>query len=127
MSAATFPSNLAGQIFETWSSGYKTRVLESVSGKEVRASWRSSGRRRFRVIFDCLREDVHCPTPNGSYHEVELVQAFLATHKGGWDSFAIADPISDASVQVRLDSDSITFQRIASGIWASEFDVVEVL
>ena len=127
MSGAVFPSNLQGQIQELWGSEYTTRVLKSVSGKEVRAAWRSSSRRRFKVTFDFLRDNANCPSPNASYTETGLVRAFFDTHKGSWDSFSITDPLSGAAVQVRLVEDSISFARIVPHVWQSEFEVVEVL
>jgi hypothetical protein len=128
MSAMVFPSNLAGQIQEVWTGTYATKVLESVSGKEARASWRASARRRFKVKFDFLRDDVHCPAPNAAYHELELVQLFLSTHRGAWDSFSITDPISGATgVTVRLVEDSISFTKIVDHVWSADFEVVEVL
>ena len=127
MSAAVFPSNLQGQIQELWGSEYTTRVLKAVSGKEVRASWRSSSRRRFKVTFNFLRDNANCPAPNASYTEVGLLKAFFDTHKGSWDSFSITDPIAGTAVTVRLVEDTISFSRIVAHVWASEFDVVEVL
>lgn len=128
MSALVFPTNLLGQVEESWTGTYSTKVLESVSGKEVRASYRAAVRRRFRVRFPFLRDDVHCPAPNAAYHELELVQLFLSTHRGAWDSFSITDPISGSSgVIVRLIEDSITFTRIVNHVWSSEFEVIEVL
>lgn len=127
MSAMTFPSNLPGQIQELWSSRYRTKVLETVSGKEVRASWSAAARRRFRVRFNFLRDNVNCPAPNATSTELALVQTFLSTHRGAWDSFSIADPISGATVTVRLVEDSIEFAKIVDHVWSAAFEVIEVL
>ncbi len=127
MSALTFPTTLPGYIAESWSSEYRTSVFQAISGKEVRTSWASNPRRRFRVVFDCLRDNVNCPSPNASYTEVGLVQNFLSTCKGSWDSFAVTDPVSTSSVTVRLVEDSIRLVRVASHVWACDFEVVEVL
>jgi hypothetical protein len=127
MSAAVFPSNLPGQIQEMWSSSYSTRILRSVSGKEVRAAWGSAARRRFKVTFNFLRDNAACPAPNAAYTETGLLRAFLDTHKGGWDSFSITCPIDGTSVTVRLMDDSISFTRVVAHVWASSFEVIEVL
>ena len=128
MSALVFPTNLPGEVQEVWTGTYATKVLESVSGKEVRASWRAATRRRFRVRFNFLRDNVNCPSPNAAQTELALVQGFLSTHRGSWDSFAFTDSASGATgVVVRLVEDSIEFQKIVDHVWSCAFEVVEVL
>lgn len=128
MSALVFPTNLSGEVQELWTGTYATKVLESVSGKEVRASWRAAPRRRFRVRFNFLRDNVNCPAPNASQTELALVQGFLSTHRGAWDSFSFTDPATGATgVTVRLVEDSISFEKICANVWACGFEVVEVL
>ncbi len=127
MPVTTFPTNLPGQIEEVWASGYRTTILEAISGKEVRVSWRSNARRRFKVKFEFLRDNVNCPSPNASYTEVGLLQAFLSDMKGSWNSFSITDPVAGTSVTVRLTEDSLELTRIVSHIWSASFEVVEVL
>lgn len=127
MSALTFPSNLPGQIQEVWTSRYRTKILETVSGKEVRASWSASPRRRFRAKFNFLRDNANCPAPNAASTELALLQTFLSAHRGSWDSFAITDPISGSTVQVRLVEDSIEFTKVVEHVWSCSFEVVEVL
>ncbi|MEI6226316.1 MAG: DUF2460 domain-containing protein [Deltaproteobacteria bacterium] len=127
MPVTTFPSNLPGQIQELWGSSYRTTTLEAISGKEVRVSWRSNPRRRFRVKFDFLRDDTNCPAPNAAYTEVSLLQAFLNDMKGSFNSFSITDPISAASVTVRMVEDSLELRRVVAHVWAASFEVVEVL
>lgn len=119
---------------------YRTKVLQAVSGKELRVSWSSSSRTTYTLRFDAARTvtsgrgDYNSSTgawtvnPSGAYTEYSVIQAFLDTHRGSWDSFLFVDPISGSQVRVRLIDGSITYSRIASGAWAiSSLQLIQVL
>jgi hypothetical protein len=127
MPVTTFPTNLPGQIEEVWASGYRTTTLEAISGKEVRVSWRSNPRRRFRVKFNFLRDDTACPAPNAAYTEVALLQAFLNDMKGSFNSFSVTDPVAGTAVTVRFVEDSLEMSKLFAHVWSASFEVIEVL
>jgi hypothetical protein len=134
MSSNVFPANLPGMTVEILQApSYATRVLRSVSGKEVRASWRSSAITRIRVSFAFLRTGTNAPAPNAAYTELGLVEAFHTTHKGAQDSFLLDNsggvfiPGGVSQPRVRFVDDELAKQRIVPGVWACELDLETVL
>ncbi len=112
------------------SPAYSTKILQAVSGKEVRVSWRTASRTTYSLKFQALRTgtfgraDYTASTgawtynPAGAWTEYSVVQSFVATHRGSWDSFLWVEPLAGAQVRVRFLEDSIVYKRIASGYWA---------
>lgn len=96
---------------------YATQVYESVSGREVRVSWRTQPKIRYTLTFNFARTHTQAPAPYTSYSEMGVLLAFLDIHLGAFDSFLYADPYTGAQVRVRLVSDSLEMVQIVSGVW----------
>ena len=99
---------------------YATQIYESVSGREVRVSWRTQPRVRYTLKFNFLRTASQAPTPYTSYSEMGVLMSFLDTHLGSFGSFLFADPYTGSQVRVRFVEDSIRMTQIVSGIWSVE-------
>lgn len=148
MSANVFPTLALQRVEVSLVPSYSTRILESVSGKELRVSWRSASRTMYAIRYDALRTDASgrgnftsgggssgaaaftswAYNSGGSYTEQSIVQAFIDTHRGSWDSFFFNDPISNTQVRVRFVEDSITYRKFASGMWAVDsLKLIQVL
>lgn len=87
---------------------YATKRFEAISGAEQRISWRAGARYRYVLDFDFLRD---------SYNEVQSLLAFIAYHRGSYDSFIYADPYDGINVRVRFEDDSTEVVRLVGGIW----------
>jgi hypothetical protein len=96
---------------------YSTQVNESVSGREVRVSWRTQPRIRYTLRFNFLRTGTQAPSPYTSYSETGVILAFLDQHLGALGSFLYADPYTGAQVRVRLVEDSLQMVQIVPGVW----------
>src|SRR5258706_7970649 len=72
----------------TWRPGFRTRIRESVSGSEVRASDRVYPKHKLNLAFEFLR--------SGADQELQkIVGLFLANH-GAFDTFLISHPEDNA-------------------------------
>jgi hypothetical protein len=128
MSDLVFPSLPGVDVAVTREPAYATQVHESVSGKEVRVSWRTAPRIHYRLRFNVLRAATAAPSPFAAYHEEDVILHFLDTHLGSFDSFLYLDPHTNANVRVRLVEDSLRFEQIVPGLWqVSELSLVSVL
>lgn len=106
MSNEVFPTTLKGlDIKITRTPVFKTAVQESVSGKELRASWWSTPRYKYTLDFNFLRQGLNSD-------EAETLRGFFARHLGSWDSFLLNDPYDSTQRRVRFDMDEITMQRL---------------
>lgn len=114
--ANTFPALPGVDVEVTREPQYKTKTFEAVSGKEVRASWRTTKRVLYTLRFNFLRSTVAAPSPLGAYSEAAVLDFFLDGCKGSFDQFTWAAPV-DGSVTVRLVEDSITYKQLVPGIW----------
>ena len=134
MSSNVFPANLPGMTVErSVLPSYSTRVLRAVSGKEVRAAWRSNPITRLRITFGFLRTWANAPSPWGAYTELGLIDSWHTTHKGQWDDFLLDNstgvfiPGGASQPRVRFASDEIEKRMIVPGAWSCQFDLVTVL
>lgn len=97
---------------------YATQIYESVSGREVRVSWRTQPRYRYTLKFNVLRTGTQAPGAYTSYSEMGVILAFLDTHAGALGSFLYADPYTGSEVRVRFVEDSLQMTQIVPGAWA---------
>ncbi|MEY2668868.1 MAG: hypothetical protein RJA59_1506 [Pseudomonadota bacterium] len=120
MSSNLFPSLPGLDVKVSREPRYSTQVYESVSGREVRVSWRTQPRIRYTLRFNFARTYTQAPAPYTSYSEMGVLLSFLDTHLGSFDSFLYADPYTGSQVRVRLVEDSLKMTQVVSGIWAVE-------
>jgi hypothetical protein len=97
---------------------YATTVHQSNSGKEVRVSWQTAPRVRYTLTFSFLFTETDAPAPNQAYTQTEIIQKFFDDHRGQWDSFLFDDPMTGTQVRVRFATDTLTWERVADGMWA---------
>jgi len=91
VSSLVFPSSLPGFSPVVTREPYsKTVVQEGLSGKEIRSTWWSSPRYRYRVGFEFLRSAA-------AYAELQQLAGHFARHFAQLDSFLFTDP-DDCSV-----------------------------
>lgn len=126
MSNLVFPSLPGVDINVERETIYSTTTRTSVSGKEYRTSWQASPRYRYKLKFN-LRTAWSAPSPFGAYNEVSVVQAFLDTHLGSWDSFLYTDPYSGSQVRVRFERDNLNLKQELTGAWSCSFNLISVL
>jgi hypothetical protein len=105
---------------------YKTTIHESLSGKEDRASWQSTPRYRYRLVYNLVRDNVAAPAPWAASSEAGVVLGFLETSKGCFDSFVYNDPYSGTPTQVRFVEDSISLTKIADHAWSVSVEFISV-
>jgi hypothetical protein len=117
VSSNLFPTLPGLDVQVTREPRYATQVYESVSGREVRVSWRTQPRIRYTLKFNFLRTGAQAPSPYTSYSETGVILSFLDTHLGSFDSFLYADPYTGSQVRVRLVEDSIQMTQIVPGAW----------
>jgi uncharacterized protein (TIGR02217 family) len=84
------------------------KVMRSVSGVEVRASFSSDPLYNFSIPFEFLRQ-------YASYTDLATLMGFFMARKGSWDSFLYSDPsdysVTDQSIGTGDNSDT-TFQLV---------------
>ncbi len=68
---------------------FKTQVQESISGKELRASWWTYPRYKYTLSFEGLRAA-------NAYQEFQTLVGFIGRHLGQFDSFLFQDPEDNA-------------------------------
>jgi hypothetical protein len=128
MSSEVFPSLPCLNVAVEREPYYATETHESVSGKEVRVSWRTQPRIRYRLKINAARVGVQAPSPHTSYSEMGVLLAFLDMHRGSFESFLYPDPYTGSNVRVRLAEDSLAMTQIVPGVWAVEsLELVSVL
>lgn len=89
MSNAVFP-DLPGLKWSTSKAPiWKTRVQESVSGKELRTALMSFPRWRYSLAYEVLRAET-------VYQELQTLVGFFNARRGSWDSFLYLDPDDNA-------------------------------
>jgi hypothetical protein len=95
MSQLVFPSALPGLKInvqrEPW---YDVKKQVTLAGKELRSTWQTWPRTRYKLAFEILRSDSALTTRS---REWQQLFGHLARHFGEWDSFLLADP-EDQSV-----------------------------
>jgi hypothetical protein len=107
-----FPLDLPGlKIDVQRSTNFKTDVQTAASGKELRACWWSSPRRKWTVAFEFLRQ--HGPMGN----ELDPIVQFYERHMGQFDSFLINDPVDGQQYRVRFNSDDLEISRFLDGYY----------
>jgi hypothetical protein len=126
MSNNLFPSLPGMTATPVRSQRYKTTVHTTASGKEQRTSWQSAPRRRFKVTFDVLRDNVNAPAPYGAFTEIGVVWSFHDTHRGSFDSWLMPDPYTGSNIRVRFVDDSLETTQVVHGVWNCTFEVIEV-
>lgn len=106
--------------------GWKTVVEESAGGREYRGSYWTAKRRRFVLSFDALRDAVVDGSGKG---EVRQLLDFIDQVHGSLYAFTIPspNPWEALPVAVRFVNDSNELQRILSGYWSGQLEVIEVL
>jgi phage-related protein len=117
MSSLVFPALPGLSIEVVREPYYSTKILRSVSGREVRAAWRSQPKVRYSLRFNFARTSVQAPG-FPAYSEIGVLMAFLDQHLGAADSFLYADPYTGSSVRVRFVEDSIQMAQIVPGVWS---------
>jgi hypothetical protein len=126
MSALVFPTLPGLDVEVSRDAKYKTKIFETVSGKEQRIAWENTPRYTYKLKFNVLRDDVAAPAPYAAYSEVGALLYFLDTHKGSWDSFTFTDPYDATSRTVRLVDDSLTVTSIVPHYWSAELSLISV-
>jgi len=127
MSASVLPDLPGLDIAVERSPSYKTKIVETVSGKEDRASWASAPRYTYNLRYNLVRDNVAAPAPWAAYSEAGVLFNFLDAHYGSLDSFHYADPYSGTDTVVRFKEDSLTVTRIADHMWSIDVGLVSVL
>lgn len=111
-------------------SDFATIIHTAASGKEQRTSLRVAPRRRFKVRFPALRQNVQAPVPHGAYSEVGVIEYFWEVHRGEWDSFLYWDinKNTGAAVQRRVRfAKEPELSRLFFNVWEGEVELLEVL
>lgn len=86
MSNLVLPTSLPGFALKVSREPYtNTTVQEAVSGRELRSTWWSLPRYRYRLSFDFLRT-------TSTLMELQSLAAFWSGHFGQLDSFLLQDP-----------------------------------
>jgi hypothetical protein len=107
---------------------YATETHESVSGKEVRVSWRTQPRIRYRITINGARTGTAAPSPFGAMSEMAALLHFLDAHFGSLESFLYPDPYTASNVRVRLVEDSLRMTKVVDGWWKVDgLEMVSVL
>jgi hypothetical protein len=107
---------------------YATETHESVSGKEVRVSWRTQPRIRYRLTINGARTGTNAPSPYAAYNEMSALLYFLDLHKGSFESFLYPDPYTAGNVRVRFVEDSLRMTQVVDGWWkVDSLEMVSVL
>ena len=152
MSNNVFPALPLASISMSVEPRYRTKILESVSGKELRVNWRGSARAVYTLKFNGARTTTSgrgtftastgawVPSPSGNWNEYEVISSFLTTHRGSWDSFlfnpasygVMHPPTLDMAIypliRVRLVEDSIVYTRFLQGHYAIDsLQLIQVL
>jgi hypothetical protein len=137
MSSFVLP-NLPGLSIELAKApSYNTKILSSVSGKEIRVSWRSTATTRYLLKYNFLRTATAAPnetalSPAGNdwsaYNEASIIRYFHSYHKGSFEPFQIRDPEGGALVTaVHFTSDVLSMTQIVTGLWKCDIEVETVL
>lgn len=104
MSNLVFPTSLPGfSITLTRVHVTKTKVQESVSGKEWRTQWYTSPRLKWQLEFEFLRNR-EPRTGSMAGRELNRLFDFLTRHGGALDSFLLDDPEDNVAVEQYLGS-----------------------
>lgn len=90
MSSSIYPSLAGVQIGVERTPVYSTTVQTEASGRELRVAQRSAALYRYRMAYDFLRQDA-------AGDEAQTLLAFLAAHRGSWDSFLFTDPYASTA------------------------------
>lgn len=107
---------------------YATETHESVSGREIRVSWRTQPRIRYRLTINGARTGTMAPAPYAAMTEMEALLYFLDLHKGSFESFLYPDPYTAGNVRVRLVEDSLRMTQVVDGWWKVDgLELVTVL
>jgi uncharacterized protein (TIGR02217 family) len=109
VSSAVFPT-LPGLTYDiqrvpTW----KTKVQQSVSGREVRGAFMSAPLYSFTLTFEFLRSN--------ALAELQTLVAFFNARQGSYDSFLYSDPVDNNVTQQSLGTGTgtqTTFQLLRS-------------
>lgn len=107
---------------------YRTTVLETWSGREVRLARQASARVRLRLRVFFARDNVNCTVaPFTGYTELGVIKYFFDAHKGRFDSFHVADPDGGADLVVRFQDDELPLTEETAHVWSGEIPLVSVL
>lgn len=126
MSALTFPSLPGLDVEVARAAQYKTKIFETISGKEQRIAWESTPRITYKLKYNVLRDDVAAPAPLAAYSEIGSLLYFLDTHRGAWDSFSFTDPYDNTTKTVRLVEDSLEVTQIVPHHWSASLSLITV-
>jgi len=118
MSSEVFPSLPGFDVAVDRVPYYATEIHESVSGKEIRVSWRTQPRIRYRITINGARTGTSAPSPYAAKNEMEALLYFLDLHKGSFESFLYPDPYTGSNVRVRLVEDSLRMTLVVPGWWS---------
>jgi uncharacterized protein (TIGR02217 family) len=103
MSNAVFP-DLPGLKWSTTKTPlWKTRVQQSVSGKELRTALMSFPLWRYSLAYEVLRAEA-------AYQELQTLIGFFNARRGSWDDFLYRDP----------DDNAVTAQQFGVGDGATK-------
>jgi hypothetical protein len=128
MSSEVFPTLPGLDVAVERSPSYATEVHESVSGKEVRVSWRTLPRISYKIRINGARTGTDAPSPYAAMDEMAVLIYFLDLHKGSFESFLYPDPYTGSNVRVRLVEDSLRMVQVVSGWWRIDsLELVSVL
>ena len=95
---------------------YSTTTQGSDAGFETRISRASTPRVRYHVTVEFMTDG-----------ERTALRSLHDTVKGSWGSFTFTDPETAGSVNVRFESDALSFTRICATLWSTEVDLITVL
>jgi hypothetical protein len=98
---------------------------ETISGTEVRVTWWSTPRYRYRLRYSALRDDVSAASPWHAYSELDAMVAAYNESKGGLTTYTFVDPLDGTTRNVRF-TGPLVKTRIALNWWSIDVELVEV-
>lgn len=111
MSNEVFPIDLPGLLWNiSKAPQYNTKIMRSVNGRELRASFQAIPTYTFELAFEFLRQT------NGRI-ECDIMQAFFHARRGSFDSFLFAYPGDNQVVNQHVgvgDGVTTSFQLVRS-------------
>jgi hypothetical protein len=132
VSSNVFPILPLVQPGKSARASYATRDLVAVSGKRVSAAWRSSAIRRIQFTVK-LRTWKYCPSPWAAYLESDLLDLWVTTHKGKWDSWLLDNSTGlywrggPSQPRVRFVTDEPEIDEEQPGLYVANLELETVL
>lgn len=90
MSNAVYPDLIGAKIEVTSVPMFRTRILEGVSGSEVRAADMTYPKYRIGLVYEFLRQAA-------AFNELQTIAGFYLARRGAFDSFLYTHPADNAT------------------------------